>query len=59
MCIRDSLDLAVVVAFAVGSVPLSGLGARVAVRSDPARLERGYGVALVVLGGAFLAAPLL
>lgn len=52
------VDLAVVGAFALGSVPLSGLGARVALRSDPARLERGYGVALVVLGGGFLVAAL-
>jgi uncharacterized membrane protein YfcA len=48
------LDPTVVVAFAVGSVPLSSLGAKVAVRSDPARLERGYGLALVVLGLGFL-----
>lgn len=52
------LDWRVVVAFAVGSVPLSGLGARVALRTDPARLERGYGLALVVLGTAFLGAAL-
>lgn len=52
------LDLAVVAAFAVGSVPLSGLGARVALRSDPARLERGYGLALVLLGSGFLVAAL-
>lgn len=48
------LDVAVVLAFAAGSVPLSGLGARVALRTDSARLERGYGVLLVVLGSAFL-----
>jgi uncharacterized membrane protein YfcA len=52
------LDAAVVLAFAAGSVPLSGLGARVALRTDPGRLERGYGVVLVVLGLAFLLAPL-
>lgn len=51
------LDLAVVLAFAAGSVPLSGLGARVALRTDPTRLERGYGLVLVVLGVAFLAGP--
>lgn len=51
------LDLAVVAAFAAGSVPLAGLGARVALRTDPTRLERGYGVVLVVLGVAFLAGP--
>ncbi|MCB0972299.1 MAG: sulfite exporter TauE/SafE family protein [Acidimicrobiales bacterium] len=53
------LDPWVVVAFALGSVPLSGLGARVALATDPARLERGYGLALVLLGGAFLLAPLV
>jgi uncharacterized membrane protein YfcA len=53
------LNAAVVLAFAAGSVPLSGLGARVALRTDPARLERGYGVVLVVLGLAFLLAPLV
>lgn len=52
------LDWRVVLAFAVGSVPLSGLGARVALRTDPARLERGYGLALAVLGSAFLATAL-
>lgn len=50
------LDPTVVAAFAVGSVPLSSLGAKVAVRTDPARLERGYGLALVVLGAGFLLA---
>ena len=48
------LDLAVVLAFAAGSVPLSGLGARVALRTDSARLERGYGAVLVLFGVAFL-----
>ena len=52
------LDLHVVLAFAAGSVPLSGLGARVALRTDAARLERGYGAVLVVLGAAFLAGSL-
>lgn len=53
------LDLRVVAAFAVGSVPLSGLGAKVALRTDAARLERGYGLVLVVLGGVFLVGPFL
>lgn len=52
------LDMAVVGAFALGSVPLSGLGSRVALRSDPARLEKGYGLALVLLGSGFLLAAL-
>ena len=51
------VDFAVVGAFALGSVPLAGIGARVALRTDPTRLERGYGVILVVLGTAFLVAP--
>lgn len=51
------LDLAVVLAFAAGSIPLSSLGARVALRSESARLERVYAVALVVLGAAFLVGP--
>lgn len=53
------LDPTVVVAFALGSVPLSGLGARVAVQTDPKRLERGYGAALVLLGAGFLLAAFL
>lgn len=53
------LDLAVVLAFALGSIPLSSLGARVALRTDPTRLERGYGIVLVVLGGGFLAHALI
>ena len=40
---------------AVTSVPLSFLGARVALRTDARRLERGYGVALAGLGAVFLA----
>ena len=36
------------------SVPFSFLGARVALRTDPFRLERLYGIALVVLGTGFL-----
>jgi len=50
------LDWTTVVAFAVGSVPLSGLGARVALRADPHRLERLYGAALVAFGVGFLVA---
>lgn len=53
------LDPWVVAAFAAGSVPLSGLGAKVALRTEAARLERGYGVMLVLLGSAFLLGPLL
>ena len=39
---------------ALGSVPFSYLGARVAIRTRPARLERGYGLALTALGIFFL-----
>jgi uncharacterized membrane protein YfcA len=48
------LDWTVVGAFAVGSIPLSGLGARVALRIDSARLERGYGLLLVLMGAGSL-----
>ena len=50
------IDMTVVAAFALGSVPLSGLGARVALRTDPSRLERGYGAVLALLGAGFLIA---
>ena len=48
------IDWTLVAVFAATSVPLAFLGARVAIRSDAARLERGYGVALAALGTAFL-----
>lgn len=50
------LDLTVVIAFALGAVPLSSLGARVALKVDSSRLERGYGLMLVIMGGGFLVA---
>jgi uncharacterized membrane protein YfcA len=53
------LDWTVVAAFGLGSIPLSGLGARVALSVDAQRLERAYGLALVLLGGGFMAARLL
>jgi uncharacterized protein len=40
---------------ALGSVPFSYLGAGVAIRTRPSRLERWYGVALTALGVFFLA----
>jgi uncharacterized membrane protein YfcA len=52
------IDWAVVVAFGVASIPLSYLGARVALRTHAARLERAYGAALVVLGASMLATSL-
>lgn len=39
---------------ALGSVPCSYLGARLAIRTLPARLERWYGLALTALGILFL-----
>jgi uncharacterized membrane protein YfcA len=48
------LDLRIVAVFALGSIPLSGVGARLAVKVDATHLERFYGLVLVVLGGAFL-----
>jgi hypothetical protein len=53
------IEWTVVATFALGSIPMSGLGARVAMRTDAARLERGYGVALVLLGAVFLVAALV
>lgn len=48
------IDWTLVLVFGVTSVPLSMVGARVALRIDAARLERLYGALLVVLGGVFL-----
>ncbi|MEO6122679.1 MAG: sulfite exporter TauE/SafE family protein [Ilumatobacteraceae bacterium] len=48
------INWTIVAVFASTSVPLSFLGARVALRTDPKRLERVYGVALTVLGTVFL-----
>ncbi|MDQ6726964.1 MAG: sulfite exporter TauE/SafE family protein [Actinomycetota bacterium] len=50
------IDWAVVLVFGACSVPLSYLGARVALRADAARLERIYGAALTALGIGFLLA---
>jgi uncharacterized protein len=49
------IDWTVVALFGMASVPLSYLGARLAVRSNARRLERAYGAMLVVLGVGFLA----
>ena len=48
------IDWALVAVFAVTSVPLSFLGARVALRTDPARLERVYGAVIGIFGVVFL-----
>ena len=50
------IDWTLVGVFAATSVPLSFLGARVALRTEPARLERLYGAAITVLGVVFLIA---
>ncbi len=44
------IDWRVVIVFGAASVPLSYVGARVALRSNPARLERVYGGVLAGLG---------
>ncbi len=49
------IDWLLVVVLASTSVPLSFVGARVALRSEPRRLERAYGAALAVLGLVFVA----
>ncbi len=49
------IDWHLVLVFGAASVPLSYLGARVALRTDAVRLERLYGAALVGLGVALLA----
>ena len=49
------VDWALVGVFAVTSVPLSYVGARVAIKADVAHLERAYGVVLVLLSAVFLA----
>jgi uncharacterized membrane protein YfcA len=48
------IDWQVVVAFGLASIPLSYLGARVALRTNTVRLERTYGIALTALGVSFL-----
>jgi uncharacterized membrane protein YfcA len=44
------IDWRVVLVFGAASVPLSYVGARVAIRADAVRLERIYGAVLLVLG---------
>lgn len=53
------IDWLLVAVFACSSVPLSFLGARVALRTEPARLERLYGTVLYLLGATLLLAELL
>ena len=53
--ILGHIDWTLVAVFAATSVPLSYVGARVAIKADVAHLERAYGVALVLLSAVFLA----
>jgi len=48
------MNWTIVLVFGSTSVPLSFLGARTALRTDPQHLERIYGGALIVLGAVFL-----
>jgi uncharacterized membrane protein YfcA len=48
------IDWSVVGVFGLTSIPLSYVGARVALRTNPEHLERVYGGALLALGGWFL-----
>jgi uncharacterized membrane protein YfcA len=52
------IDGSLVVAFGAASIPMSYFGARVALRTHAAKLERAYGAALVVLGLGLLATAL-
>ncbi len=49
------IDWTIVVIFGAAAIPLSFVGARVALRTNSVRLERIYGGALLVLGTATLA----
>lgn len=49
------IDWAIVAVFGAASVPLSAVGARVALRANPVRLERVYGGVLAALGIGLLA----
>ncbi len=48
------IDWTVTAFLAIGSVPFSYLGAKVAVKTKASSLERWYGVALTILGSFFL-----
>ena len=52
--ILGHIDWQVTAFLALGSVPFSYLGARVAIKSTPVSLERWYGLALTFLGAYFL-----
>lgn len=48
------IDWLVTLVLATGSMPASFLGARLAIKSKPANLERAYGIILIALGLFFL-----
>jgi uncharacterized protein len=48
------IDWTVTAAFALSSIALSSLGAKTALRIDPSRLERIYGIGLLALGATLL-----
>jgi uncharacterized membrane protein YfcA len=48
------IDWQVVAVFGAASIPLSNVGARVALHTQPARLERLYGLLIALLGAVFL-----
>ena len=50
------IDWELVLVFGTTSIPLSYLGARVALNTHPARLERIYGAGLAILGTTLLVA---
>jgi uncharacterized membrane protein YfcA len=52
------IDWELVLVFGATSIPLSYLGARVALRTQPVRLERIYGAGLALLGLTLLAAAI-
>lgn len=49
------VDWGVVIGFGIASIPLSALGARIALRTGERNLERSYGAMLATLGVALLA----
>ena len=52
------IDWELVMVFGATSIPLSYLGARVALRSNPVHLERAYGAGLALLGATLLLAAM-
>ncbi len=57
--ILGHIDWELVAVFGASSIPLSYVGARVALRSNPVHLERAYGAGLALLGATLLTAAWL